>query len=115
LLAQHAEQIKADAGRAYFQQEGNLDFHYRIVRASRNPKLTQILQSDLYHRVRMYRYHSSQQSSRPEQALLEHRRIVDAIAEHDGEVAELLMRRHIQSARRAIAAHLSADAAPNLS
>ena len=109
LLNQHAEQIKADAGRTYFQQEGNFDFHFRIVRASRNPKLVQILQGDLYHRVRMYRYQSSQQSSRPEKALLEHRRIVEAIAARDGELAELLMRRHIQSARQAIAQQLPAE------
>jgi len=103
LLEQHAEQIKADEGCAYFQQEGNLDFHFRIVRASRNPKLIQILQGDLYHRVRMYRYQSSQQAARAEKALREHRRIVEAIAEHDGELAELLVRRHIQGARRTIA------------
>lgn len=111
LLAQHAEQIKAAEGRAYFQQEGNLDFHYRIVRASRNPKLAQILQSDLYHRVRMYRYQSSQQNARPEKALQEHHRIVDAIAERDGELAELLVRRHIRNARRAIAEQLDAERA----
>lgn len=109
LLAHHAEQIQADEGRAYFQHEGNLDFHYRIVRASRNPKLIQLLASDLYHRVRMYRYQSSQRSSRPEQALLEHRRIVDALADGDGDAAELLMRRHIQRARRAIAEQPRAD------
>jgi DNA-binding GntR family transcriptional regulator len=109
LLEQHAEQVQADEGRAYFQHEGNLDFHYRIVLASRNPKLIQLLASDLYHRVRMYRYQSSQRSLRPEQALLEHRRIVDALADGDDEVAELLMRRHIQRARRAIAEQPRAD------
>ncbi len=107
LLATHEEQIKAVEGRAYFQQEGNFDFHYRIIKASRNPKLLQMLQGDLYHLVRMYRYQSSQQSARPEKALLEHRRIVDAVADRDGELAELLMRRHITSARRAIAAQLA--------
>lgn len=106
LLAAHQEQIKAVDGREYFQQEGNLDFHYRIITASRNPKLVQMLEGDLYHLVRMYRYQSSQQLSRPESALFEHRRIVDALAERDGELAELLMRRHIMRARRAIARQL---------
>src|SRR5690606_19888291 len=106
LLASHERQVQAVEGRAYFQQEGNFDFHYRIIKASRNPKLLQMLQGDLYHLVRMYRYRSSQQSARPEKALAEHRRIVDAIAERDGELAELLMRRHITSARRAIADQL---------
>lgn len=106
LLTVHEDQIKAVDGQAYFQQEGNFDFHYRILKASRNPKLVQMVQGDLYHLVRMYRYQSSQQSARPEKALFEHRRIVDAIAERDGDLAELLMRRHIGSARRAIAAAL---------
>ncbi len=109
LLDVHSEQIKAVAGRTYFQQEGNWDFHYRIVKASRNPQLVQILHGDLYHRVRMYRYQSSQQSERPDKALHEHRRIVDAIAERDRDLAELLMRRHIRSARRAIGEQLSAE------
>ena len=112
LLARHAEQIKADEGRAYFQQEGNFDFHDRITQASGNPQLVQILQGALYHRVRMYRFQSSQQFSRPERALAEHRRIVDAIAERDGELAELLMRRHIQQSRRAIAEQLAEDSSP---
>lgn len=109
LLDRHSEQIKADEGRAYFQQEGNFDFHDRIARGSGNPQLVQILEGALYHRARMYRFQSSQQFARPERALTEHRRIVDAIAEHDGELAELLMRRHIQQSRRAIAELLPAE------
>ena len=59
----------------------------------------------------MYRYLSSQQPSRAEKALLEHPRIVDAIAERDGEVTEFLMRRHISIARRAIAEQSTSDTA----
>lgn len=109
LLAQHARRIAADGGRAYFQQEGDTDFHDRIACASGNPGLAQMLRGELYHRLRMYRYQSSQQSARPAKALQEHSQIVDAIAEHDGELAETLMRRHIQRARRAVADQLQSE------
>jgi DNA-binding GntR family transcriptional regulator len=89
-------------GRAYFQKEGDLDFHFRIVQGSKNAKLLEILGSDLYHLVRMYRYQFSVSSSRPKRALKEHRQIVDAIDARDPELAELLMRRHISAARRNI-------------
>jgi DNA-binding GntR family transcriptional regulator len=115
LLAQHARRIAADGGRSYFQHEGDTDFHNRIACASRNPGLAQMLRGELYHRLRMYRYQSSQQSARPERALQEHEQIVDAIAERDGELAETLMRRHIQRARRAVAEqlHSRTDQPPN--
>jgi DNA-binding GntR family transcriptional regulator len=50
----------------------------------------------------MYRYQASKQVSRPERALQEHWAIWQALADRDGELAELLMRRHIARARKAI-------------
>jgi DNA-binding GntR family transcriptional regulator len=106
LLDQHEKAVQRSAGREYFQQEGDLDFHYRIVQASNNEKLITILGGELYHLVRMYRYRSSLTASRPQRALAEHRRILDAIADRDGELAEMLMRRHLAGARKSIAAQL---------
>jgi DNA-binding GntR family transcriptional regulator len=45
----------------------------------------------------MYRYQTSTSAKRPLQALQEHQRIVEAISARDAELAELLMRRHIQA------------------
>jgi DNA-binding GntR family transcriptional regulator len=45
----------------------------------------------------MYRYQTSTGNKRPLLALKEHQRIVEAIAARDAELAELLMRRHIQA------------------
>ena len=104
LLNEHEEAVKQSEGREYFQQEGDLDFHYRIVQASSNQKLISLLCGDLYHLVRMYRHRSSRTTSRPHRALAEHRRLLDAIADRDSELAELLMRRHIAGARKSIAA-----------
>ena len=106
LLDTHESHIAATDGLAYLQQEGDFDFHYRIIQSASNKKLTQMLLGDLYHPVRMYRYQASQQAHRPQRALLEHRRIVDALADHDGELAELLMRRHIEGARKTLANQL---------
>jgi DNA-binding GntR family transcriptional regulator len=106
LLDEHETTVQRSEGREYFQQEGDLDFHYRVVQASGNNKLIALLCGELYHLVRMYRYRSSRTASRPQRALTEHRRLLDAIAERDGELAELLMRRHLSRARESIAAQL---------
>ena len=109
LLDEHEKAVQRSEGREYFQQEGDLDFHYRILRASNNDKLIALLGGELYHLVRMYRYRSSLTAERPQRALAEHRRILDAITERDGELAELLMRRHLAGARKSIAAQLDTE------
>ncbi|CAM3531249.1 GntR family transcriptional regulator [Parendozoicomonas haliclonae] len=102
LLEQHSQQSEFKEGIAYFQQEGDLDFHYRIVMASGNRRLIDSLCGELYHLVRMYRYQTSTGGNRPEKAFSEHRQIVDALAERDGDMAEYLMRRHIRTARQRV-------------
>lgn len=105
LLAAHEKQAELQEGRAYFQNEGDFDFHYRIVQGSKNAVLTQMLVGELYHRVRLYRYQFSVTEGRPQKAFAEHHRIIEAIESRDGEMAEILMRRHISSARRNIEEH----------
>ncbi|MCP5213309.1 MAG: GntR family transcriptional regulator [Hahellaceae bacterium] len=102
LLEQHKQMVSEEEWRSYYQKEGDFDFHYRIVKGSGNQKLYQSLCGELYHLVRMYRYRLSMTSGRPAQALKEHANIVDAIAARDGELAEMLMRRHISAARKNI-------------
>ncbi|MEP1216155.1 MAG: GntR family transcriptional regulator [Marinobacter sp.] len=101
-LDNHEKMIEQAQGQAYYQAEGDYDFHHRIATGSRNTKLAQMLLGDLYYMVRMYRYRLSTSSGRPHMALEEHRRIADAIAQRDGELAEFLMKRHINAARRNI-------------
>jgi Transcriptional regulators len=64
-------------------------------KAAANRTLAKLLRDELYQLVRMYRIQFSTTPNRPHQAFAEHHRILDAIAERDGELAELLMRRHI--------------------
>ena len=104
LLAQHEQQQDLKEDTAYFQREGDLDFHYRIIQGSHNQTLIDLLIGEIYHLVRMYRYQFSMTANRPQKALGEHRRIIEAIETRDGEMAELLMRRHISRARENIEA-----------
>jgi len=102
LLDTHEHNIEQSDGREYFQHEGDFDFHYRIIQGSKNQRLIELLCSELYHLIRMYRFRSSQIMSRPHKALAEHWHICTAIEHRDGELAEILMRRHISTAQKHI-------------
>jgi DNA-binding GntR family transcriptional regulator len=112
LLVDHERHIEQTHGQSYFKQEGDVDFHYRIVQGSKNQRLINILGDELYNLVRMYRYQFSLSSNRPQQALKEHNQICAAIEEGDAELAEWLMRRHIGNARRNIMQRMQVDANP---
>jgi len=74
------------------------DFHFLIAEASGNPMLVHLLFTDLHPLMRLYRrrYENIESSRR---AAKEHRRVVDAILDRDPEMAEMMMRRHISSAK----------------
>jgi DNA-binding GntR family transcriptional regulator len=107
LLGQHGEQIERDTEHAYFQREGDLDFHYRIVQGSHNARMIDLLCNDLYHLVRLYRYQFGMSSKRGPRAFVEHEHIVDAIERRDPEMAELMMRAHIRASRENVERLLS--------
>ncbi|MGF1722367.1 GntR family transcriptional regulator [Vibrio kyushuensis] len=102
VLSTHSKHIDQVAGASYFHQHGDFDFHYRIIKASRNSKLISLLCDELYHLLRMYRYQSPRAQSRPTEALEEHKYILQAIRNRDEELAEMLMRRHISGSRMLI-------------
>ncbi len=103
LLEKHAADTELQSGHAYFQKEGDLDFHHQIVKGAKNEHLSKMIFSDMYHLLRMYRYQCSLSEGRPQKALKEHQAILDAIADRDGDLAEMLMRKHIRRARNNIA------------
>ncbi|WP_422126894.1 GntR family transcriptional regulator [Thioalkalivibrio sulfidiphilus] len=103
LLHQHEQRAELQEGVAYFQKEGDMDFHYRIIQGSGNARLIQLLCNDLYHLMRMYRYQFGMASSRARNAFREHGHIVEAIADRGAEMAELLMRRHVRVSRENVA------------
>lgn len=108
VLAVHERQTDLKRGEAYYQREGDLDFHYRIVLGSHNRMLMTILCDDLYYLVRLYRTQFSASGTRPQRAFVEHHRIVDAIEAGDEELAELLMRRHVSASRENVAERYAA-------
>ncbi len=102
ILSQHAKDKDLQNGVAYYQEEGDLDFHYTVILGSHNKELINILCGQLYHLVRMYRCQFGMNSPRASRAFDEHSRILEAIADRDGELAEILMRRHIAASRKNI-------------
>ncbi|WP_285764799.1 GntR family transcriptional regulator [Biformimicrobium ophioploci] len=106
VMEEHEQQSELQAGTAYFQPEGDFDFHFRIVQGSGNQLLIDTLCNRLYYRVRMYRYQLGMASPRAKRAFREHMHIIDAIEARDGELAEILMRRHIRASRNNIQAKI---------
>ncbi|GAA0855953.1 GntR family transcriptional regulator [Aliiglaciecola litoralis] len=93
LLNDHFEEVKQ--GHSYYQEAGDVDFHYRIILGCKNNHLISMLTDGIYHLVRMYRVQLGMAGPRVSTAFDEHKHIVQAIANRDGELAEILMRRHI--------------------
>jgi DNA-binding GntR family transcriptional regulator len=106
LLDQHEEDIDKTEGKAYLQNEGDIDFHYRIALASQNQWILENLNGELYQLIRMGRHQSGQAPARPAKALSQHRLIAAAIEQRDEELAEILMRRHISGAWKVVNAIL---------
>ncbi len=102
MLNQHASDQALIDGKAYYQEEGDLDFHYKVILGTHNQQLINILCGQLYHLVRMYRFQFGMHSPRASRAFNEHSHIIQAIADRDGELAEMLMRRHIAASRKNI-------------
>lgn len=78
--------------------EQRFDFHERIVRASGNQRIIDTLCGDLYHLLRIYRRISGAVPERKELAYSEHWQILRAMKMRDGDLAESLMRSHVERA-----------------
>lgn len=93
LLNTHFQTVQT--GESYYQEAGDVDFHYRIILGSKNNHLISMLIDGIYHLVRMYRVQLGMAGPRVTTAFDEHKQIVRAISNRDEELAEMLMRRHI--------------------
>jgi DNA-binding GntR family transcriptional regulator len=82
-----------------FLSSGDLDFHYLIAKGAKSPRLTQVLCRDLYSLIRLFRFRTGHSPGRALKAFQDHENILNALHQRDGELAELLMRRHIASAQ----------------
>jgi len=91
----------------YIQSPGDWDFHYLIAKGCRNPILTDLLCNELYQMIRLGRRQHQDIPGRGRRALDEHHRILEAIEESDGEMAEFMMRRHIKAASKILESFLT--------
>lgn len=90
---------KSKSAKGYYQESGDMDFHFQIANAVDNELLTSMITGDLYDLLRIYRFKSSKMSGRAAMALEEHRAIVAALASRDPDRAEAAMRNHIRNSR----------------
>lgn len=104
LLNSHFQTVKS--GETYYQEAGDVDFHYRIILGSKNSHLITLLVNGIYHLIRMYRVQLGMAGPRVTTAFDEHKHIVKAISNRDPELAEMLMRRHIQYTKKNLAVKL---------
>ncbi|TQV88035.1 GntR family transcriptional regulator [Aliikangiella coralliicola] len=107
LLNTHFQTVKT--GETYYQEAGDVDFHYRIILGSKNSHLISILVDGIYHLIRMYRVQLGMAGPRVTRAFDEHKHIVQAISNRDPELAEILMRRHIQYTKNSLETKLVTD------
>ncbi|MCJ0764130.1 GntR family transcriptional regulator [Variovorax terrae] len=84
----------------------DIDYHAAIVRASGNEFLIRFLSEDYHALIELCRSRQRRRPERVQRSLQEHARIVDALADRDPELAEMMMRRHIAGARDDVLNHM---------
>jgi len=88
----------SDDDRAYAQGVGDTDFHFKIAVGSQSARLQKLLCEDLYSLIRLCRFRTWTIPGQ-KRSHTDHERIVEAIRDRDGELAEILMRRHVRTAK----------------
>lgn len=81
--------------------EIDTSFHELLYQAARNDRLIQFV-NNLQEQLHRFRSASLARPGRSKTALEEHRKIVEALAERDGRLAEQLAREHIENAEHAM-------------
>jgi len=84
------------------------DFHTMLYRASRNNRLTQII-NNLREQIQWFRTTSLSYPGRMKVALEEHRKIVEAIASRDGELSRKIAMEHIENAENSMMSMIQQD------
>lgn len=98
-LVNEAEQTEANNLRSIV--EIDTSFHELLYKAARNERLIHFV-SHLQEQLHRFRSASLARPGRSKTALEEHRKIVEALAERDGRLAEQLAREHIENAEHAM-------------
>ena len=88
--------------------ETDTDFHTLLYQASRNNRLSQII-NNLREQIQRFRTTSLSLPGRMKTALEEHRKIVEAISSRDGELARKLAQEHIENAENSLMSMIRKD------
>jgi DNA-binding GntR family transcriptional regulator len=88
--------------------EIDTDFHTLLYKASRNYRLSQII-NNLREQIQRFRTTSLSYPGRMKVAVEEHRRIVEAISSRDGELARKLAQEHIENAENSMMSMIQQD------
>lgn len=110
MLEQHERMLNV-ASHNYVQGTADQDFHFAVARFSGNANLYRLLCGEYYQLIGLFRRQHAIVPGRAKRAFTEHKRIFEAIADRDGELAEILMRRHVGASRRSME-NMLASAAP---
>jgi len=113
VLDRHSASEPVRDGVSYFQASGDEDFHFRVIRGSKNMPIIRTLLDELYHVIRVYRYRSSEVRGRTPRAVAEHAAILHALEARDPDEAERAMRLHIARARENLSVDAAGTAAPS--
>ncbi|MGR3495629.1 GntR family transcriptional regulator [Citreimonas sp.] len=111
LLSEHGRSVAAHPEGAYLQGDSDRDFHLVLVRLSGNPIIRRVLAEQLYPQLALLRTQHRSITGRGLAALDEHKRIAAAIRDGDGEIAEILMRRHIANSWASLSTQLDSHRA----
>ncbi|APV51347.1 hypothetical protein BWI17_17630 [Betaproteobacteria bacterium GR16-43] len=105
-LERQREASRETGSLAYPFKSLDTDYHSAIVHASRNEFLVKFLCEDYYALVELCRRQQRRRPERVHRSLIEHGQIVEALAQRDPDLSEMLMRRHVAAARKDVLAHL---------
>jgi len=101
-----SEQI--EAGNLEEVVQTDTDFHTLLYQASRNNRLSQII-NNLREQIQRFRTTSLSYPGRMKAALEEHRKIVEAISSRDGELARRIAQEHIENAENSLMSMIQQD------
>lgn len=101
-LSHRASVLRESRGTDVRQQPTIHDFHKMIATISGNRALERLLDGEIWNYLRAQYRRFARSMERVEVGLAEHMRIVDALAAHDADLAELLMRRHVAASRQGL-------------
>lgn len=99
VIERHRRLLESTDNLDYGPANADQDFHVAVAKYSRNSLLFNMLTREYYPLIRIFRVHHKWVRGRALRALKEHQGIVDAILDHDAELAEMLMRRHVAASK----------------